>query len=402
MLRGYCYLPLLEELGLHVPKEKYSFAPEIFPEHSQRIGGGRHYGLYEQAIFQTTRAEDLSWDKSIARWRRIETSWNDNSIRARYAITRRPLARRAIQPSPASPASRPSRATLSIPPAGTTTCTGGSHAGGLTKPGRQAPWLMIPAQARRRSSACRTWPPHAKQLHVFQLHAEGLSWTCAATWPTDPDWWEKLEPGWQRARGARTSPTWLPGGPFEEDLVADGWTEVFRNHSVPSASPRRRRGQKHGGGGGDRRLPGTGEQGPRARGRRYHGEGQGDRRGAPSRALAFPPAVLQAADVQRPSASRPSTTGRTSPWWTSAPPAASSRITREGRRRQRPGSTARSTASSTPPQPSRSARPSTAASTSRPSAKAASRCSKPGATGMKQRCTDTPPAASPNWFYVGL
>ena len=33
---SYCYLPLLEELEV-MPKEKYSFSPEIF-EHSQRIG----------------------------------------------------------------------------------------------------------------------------------------------------------------------------------------------------------------------------------------------------------------------------------------------------------------------------------------------------------------------------
>ena len=35
-IESYCYLPLLEETG-YMPKEKYSYAPEIF-EHTQRIG----------------------------------------------------------------------------------------------------------------------------------------------------------------------------------------------------------------------------------------------------------------------------------------------------------------------------------------------------------------------------
>jgi len=63
-VESYIYMPLLEETG-YIPKEKYSFAPEIC-EHSQRVG--RHYGLYEQAIFQT-RVLKLEWDASIARWR---------------------------------------------------------------------------------------------------------------------------------------------------------------------------------------------------------------------------------------------------------------------------------------------------------------------------------------------
>ena len=35
-IESYCYLPLLEETG-YMPKEKYSFAPEIFA-HTRRVG----------------------------------------------------------------------------------------------------------------------------------------------------------------------------------------------------------------------------------------------------------------------------------------------------------------------------------------------------------------------------
>ena len=48
-VEGYLYLPLLEETG-YIPKERYSFAPEIFA-HAQRIG--KHFHLYEKACFQT-------------------------------------------------------------------------------------------------------------------------------------------------------------------------------------------------------------------------------------------------------------------------------------------------------------------------------------------------------------
>ncbi len=48
-IEAYIYLPLLEETG-YIPKEKYSFAPEIM-EHSRRIG--RHFDLYRHACFQT-------------------------------------------------------------------------------------------------------------------------------------------------------------------------------------------------------------------------------------------------------------------------------------------------------------------------------------------------------------
>ena len=62
-IESYIYLPLLEELG-YVPKEKYSHGPEIWA-HAQAIG--RHYGLYEKALFQT-QLVGMRWDEASARW----------------------------------------------------------------------------------------------------------------------------------------------------------------------------------------------------------------------------------------------------------------------------------------------------------------------------------------------
>ncbi|MEX1103342.1 MAG: NAD(P)/FAD-dependent oxidoreductase, partial [Dehalococcoidia bacterium] len=90
-IESYCYLPLLEELN-YMPKEKYSFAGEIF-EHSQRIG--QHYGLYEKTYFQT-RVRSIDWDEATRRWR-ISTD-RDDDIRARFVIMALGTASRAKLP----------------------------------------------------------------------------------------------------------------------------------------------------------------------------------------------------------------------------------------------------------------------------------------------------------------
>src|SRR5215467_14235071 len=78
-IESYCYLPLIEELG-YVPKEKYSFAPEIY-EHSQRIA--QHYKLYDNALFQT-RVTELRWDENAARW--IVSTDRGDAMRARFVV----------------------------------------------------------------------------------------------------------------------------------------------------------------------------------------------------------------------------------------------------------------------------------------------------------------------------
>ena len=86
-VESYCYLPLLEELN-YMPKNKYSFAPEIL-EHSKNIA--RHYGLYENACLQTS-ITNMTWEQSSQKWI-IETDRGDK-MRARYvAMANGPLSR---------------------------------------------------------------------------------------------------------------------------------------------------------------------------------------------------------------------------------------------------------------------------------------------------------------------
>ncbi|MGA9276231.1 flavin-containing monooxygenase [Ilumatobacter sp.] len=77
-VQSYVYLPLLEETG-YVPKERYSYAPEIY-EHAQRIG--KHFDLYEDALFHTW-ITDMRWDEAAAHWT-VATNRGD-TIRAQFA-----------------------------------------------------------------------------------------------------------------------------------------------------------------------------------------------------------------------------------------------------------------------------------------------------------------------------
>ena len=118
-IESYCYLPLLEETG-YMPKEKYSFAPEIY-EHTQRVG--EYFGLYDNAIFQT-RVTEVKWldDARAGRCRRTATTAS-----ARNSSFRRPDPRtgRSCRAFPASPTSKATRSTrrdgTTTTPAATTT-----------------------------------------------------------------------------------------------------------------------------------------------------------------------------------------------------------------------------------------------------------------------------------------
>ena len=76
-IESYIYLPLLEEIG-YIPTEKYARAAEIL-EHSRAIG--RHFGLYDGALFQTEVTE-LRWDDDARRW--LVSTDRGDELRARF------------------------------------------------------------------------------------------------------------------------------------------------------------------------------------------------------------------------------------------------------------------------------------------------------------------------------
>ena len=214
-IESYCYLPLLEELD-YMPKEKYSFATEIF-EHSQRIG--KHYGLYEKTWFQT-RVRSIDWDDASKRWH-ITTNRGDD-IKARFVIMALGTASRAKLPGIPGIESfeghsfHTSRWDYAY--------TGGNTDGGMT--GLSDKRVAIIGTGATAIQCVPRTAKYAQQLYVFQRTPSSVDFR--GNKPTDPEWWKSLQPGWQRARRENFGAI-VGGQPFEEDLVNDGWTDIFRN-----------------------------------------------------------------------------------------------------------------------------------------------------------------------------
>ena len=214
-VESYCYLPLLEELD-YIPKHKYSFAPEIF-EHSKAIA--RHFDLYENALLQTSVAE-LRWDDQQAHWL-ISTNRGD-AFTARYvAMANGPLNRPKL---PGIAGINDFEGYTFHTSRWDYDYTGGNSDGGLVNlADKKVGIIGTGATAVQCVPHLGEW---AEQLYVFQRTPSSID--VRNNRETDPDWATALEPGWQRARMENFN-TLVSGGDQPVDLVADGWTDIFRN-----------------------------------------------------------------------------------------------------------------------------------------------------------------------------
>ena len=216
-IESYVYLPLLEETG-YIPKEKYSFAPEIF-EHAQRIG--KHFNLYERACFQT-QVKDARWNEQEGRWT-ITTDRGD-VFRARFVImSSGPLNRPKL---PAIPGIEQFKGHTFHTSRWDYAYTGGDTTGGLHKlKDKRVGIIGTGATAIQSVSHLGA---HAKQLYVFQRTPSSVDER--GNKPTDPEWVGTLKPGWQDYRNNNFCSI-LAGIPVEEDLVGDKWTSLFKKLS---------------------------------------------------------------------------------------------------------------------------------------------------------------------------
>ena len=217
-IESYCYLPLLEETGF-MPKEKYSYAPEIF-DHSKRVA--EYFGLYDRAVFQT-RVTEVRWREEDKRWHVV--THRGDAIRARFVV------------QATGPANRPKLP--GIPGIGDYQghtfhtarwdydYTGGDHNGGLTKLADKRVAVIGTG-----CTAIQSVPflgEHARKLYVFQRTPSSVD--LRGNKPTDEEWYQSLEPGWQRARRENFASV-LFGQNVTEDLVADGWTDIARRIGI--------------------------------------------------------------------------------------------------------------------------------------------------------------------------
>ena len=212
-VESYVYLPLLEELD-YVPKEKYSHAPEILA-HSQAIG--RHYDLYEDALFQT-EVTGMRWDEDERRW--IVSTNRGDALRARFvAMANGPLHRPKL---PGIPGINDYEGHTFHTSRWDYAYTGGSAEGNLDRlHDKRVAIIGTGATAIQ----C---VPHlgaaAEKLFVFSRTPSGVDERNNA--PTDPEWAAALEAGWQKQRMENFNGL-VSGVPQPVDLVDDGWTDLI-------------------------------------------------------------------------------------------------------------------------------------------------------------------------------
>ena len=214
-VESYCYLPLLEELG-YMPRHKYSFAPEIL-EHSRNIA--RHYRLYDDALLQTAVSE-MRWDEASQYW--IISTNRGDAFKARFvAMANGPLSRPKLPGIPgindfAGHTFHTSRWDYGY--------TGGDSYGNLTNLADKRVGII------GTGATAVQCIPHlgeaARHLYVFQRTPSSIDVRNNA--PTDPAWAASLQPGWHKHRMENFN-IMVSGGDADEDLVHDGWTDIFRN-----------------------------------------------------------------------------------------------------------------------------------------------------------------------------
>jgi len=216
------YMPLLEETG-YMPSEKYAHGPEIL-EHCHRIG--KHFGLYDHALFHT-QVTELSWEESHSAWR-VRTNRGDDFTAQFVGTGTGPLQ---VPKLPGIPGIEDFGGHSFHTSRWDYAYTGGSPEGApLDKLGDKRVAVIgtgatavqcVPELA----GACR-------ELYVFQRTPSSVD--VRGNHALDPGWFAQVaEPGWQQRWLDNFTANWeaftgVVGEEDLEDLVQDGWTDLAR------------------------------------------------------------------------------------------------------------------------------------------------------------------------------
>ena len=231
---SFVYMPLLEETG-HMPSEKYARGPEIL-EHCRRIG--RHYGLYDDALFHT-EVTALRWDDANARWH-VRTSRGDDFTAQFIGVGPGGLH---VPKLPGIPGLETFEGHSFHTSRWDYDYTGGDPSGAPLHKLADKRVAIIGTGA----TAVQCVPHLAaacKELFVFQRTPSSVDER--KNQPTDPAWFATIAtPGWQQRwlENFTANQTGVGGA---VDLVMDGWTDLSRRirERIAQLSPSDRTPQK--------------------------------------------------------------------------------------------------------------------------------------------------------------
>lgn len=210
-IEAYIYMPLLEELG-SLPSKKYAPGGEILA-HAQAIG--RHYGLYEKSLFQTT-ATGMAWNEKDARWD-LSTNRGDK-IRAHFVcIAPGPFPWPKL---PGIPGIESFKGKAFHTGRWDYEYTGGQPGSDvLDKLGDKTVGVIGTG-----ATGLQCIPVLGRSVrHLFVFQRTPATVDVRGNRPTDPDFAASLKPGWQQQRMDNFNAT-ISGAAIETDMVNDAWS----------------------------------------------------------------------------------------------------------------------------------------------------------------------------------
>ena len=221
------YLPLLEETG-YMPTERYASASEIFA-YCQLLG--RHFGLYEHALFQT-EIESLKWDDDARRWDLV--SKRGDQIRTQFFIAAGGLMHKAKLPGIEG-------IELFEGKAFHTTRWDYNYTGGSPTESMDHLRDKVVGIIGTGATSVQVVPQlarTAKEVYVFQRTPSAVG--VRAQMPIDAEWFRSLPAGWQQER-MRNFTEVVTGNTEEVDLLGDGWTAAMRvdTQTIPTTDEQR-------------------------------------------------------------------------------------------------------------------------------------------------------------------
>ena len=218
-VESYIYIPMLEEFG-YIPSRRYAFGEEI-RGHLEAIAD--RYDLEADALFHTgvTRAE---WDDDSARWH-VHTDRGDQVSCRWYVLA---VGILNLMKLPAIPGMEGFGGHSFHSARWDYAYTGGGAHEPLVGLRDKVVGLIGTG-----ATGIQCLPPlaeSAKHVYVFQRTPSAIGER--GNRPTAPDFGQKLEPGWQKARMDNFQALML-GRPVDVDHVGDGWTRHWATVQHP-------------------------------------------------------------------------------------------------------------------------------------------------------------------------